>query len=172
MPNSKFEIYQTGNSFHSNKIEAQELASKSFFGKIKEGKVIYSIYEVLFLLESHKAELIGKNDKKISFDELLKKFRAEHNSYLAFKDLRKKGYILKEGLKFGTDLRVYMPGDAPGKNHAKYLLHAIHYNEKLKPITLTSKARVAHSTKKILLLAIVDSEEDVSYYELNWKSIL
>ena len=49
-----------------------------------------------------------KLNKKISFDELLKKFRAEHNSYLAFKDLRKKAmstirfgeYEFKEMAKF------------------------------------------------------------------------
>ncbi|MBU1252016.1 MAG: tRNA-intron lyase, partial [Nanoarchaeota archaeon] len=32
----------------------------------------------------------------------------------------------------------------------------------------SAKNRVAHSTKKNLLLAIVDEEGDVSYYEVRW----
>ena len=115
----KFEIYQTGTSFSSNKQEAISLASKSLIGEIKNGKVVYSIYEVLYLLETKKAELV-KNNKKIPFNELIKK--ANNLIYIAFKDLRDKGYILKEGLKFGADFRVYSKGSKPGEAHAKYIL--------------------------------------------------
>lgn len=163
-----FQIYLIGNKFQSNKSEAQELASKSSIGEFKGGKVIYSIYEVLYLLDNKKAELISSKNKKISFHELVKK--ANHTIYLAFKDLRNKGYILKEGLKFGADFRVYNKGDKPGKRHAKYLLYVTESSKKLNLKDFAAKARIAHSTNKILLLAIVDSEEDVSYYEINWKS--
>lgn len=161
-----FQIYQTGNSFYSNASNAMALASSSSFGEIKEGKVVYSIYEVLYLLEDKKAELIkGKN--KIKFSNLLKK--SSPSIYAIFRDLRNKGNILKEGLKFGADFRVYLPGEKPGKNHAKYLLYVVK-GEKINLQDFAAKARIAHSTKKILLLAIVDSEEDTSYYEVNWKS--
>jgi tRNA-intron endonuclease len=33
----------------------------------------------------------------------------------------------------------------------------------------SAKNRIAHSTKKNLLIAIVDEEGDVSYYEVSWK---
>jgi tRNA-intron endonuclease len=32
----------------------------------------------------------------------------------------------------------------------------------------SAKNRVAHSTNKTLLIAIVDEESDVSYYEVKW----
>ena len=58
-----FEIYQTGKtSFQSNKSEAMNLASKSSFGELKEGKIIYSLYEILYLLEKKQAKLL-KNSK-------------------------------------------------------------------------------------------------------------
>jgi len=166
---NQFTVYQTGNCFFSNKQEAMNLASASFIGDIKSGRVIYSIYEVLYLLEKKKIELIkGKN--KIGFHELLKRHKNITTIYEVFRDLRDKGNILKEGLKFGSDFRVYSKGDKPGKNHAKYLLFAVNGNKKLNIRDFCAKARVAHSTNKILLLAVVDSEGDISYYNISWKN--
>jgi len=164
---SKFQIYWAGSLLFSNKKEALDLASKSSLGEFKSGKAIYSVYEALYLLDDSKIEVIkGKN--KVSFEQLLKK--ADSNAYLVFKDMRNKGYILKEGLKFGADFRVYEKGSKPGKSHAKYLLYALNSGEKLNLKNFAAKARIAHSTNKALLLAIVDSEHDISYYEVNWKS--
>lgn len=158
-------IYQEGNSFFSNKEEAIALAGKSYFGELKSGKVVYSIYEAIYLIEKNRAKLEGKLTK-----EKLNKIK-HSKEYLIFKDLRDKGLILKEGLKFGSDFRVYEKGKSPGKDHAAYLLH-IADSSAIKLKDFCAKARVAHSTAKKLLLAIPDSEHDISYYEVNWKSIL
>ena len=161
------EIYKAGNSFFSNRQEAIALASKSSLGEVKTGKVLYSIYEVLYLLENKKAMLLSSKKEEIKFNELAKK--ANSDTYAVFKDLRNKGNVLKEGLKFGADFRVYEKGDKPGKAHAKYLLYIIS-GKKMNVLDFAAKARIAHSTNKLLLLAIVDSEGDVSYYEVRWKA--
>jgi tRNA-intron endonuclease len=162
-----FPIYKTGLSFHSNASEALNLASKSFFGETNAGKVTYSIYEALYLLESKKARALDSKGKEVKFSELVKK--ADSNAYHVFRDLRDKGNILKEGLKFGADFRVYEKGSHPGKAHAKYLLYIVS-GKKINILDFAAKARIAHSTNKILLLAIVDSEGDASYYDVSWKS--
>jgi tRNA-intron endonuclease len=164
-------IYKLGNSFFSNKTEAFDLASQSSFGELKSGKVIYSIYEVLYLLETGKAELLNSKNKKISFRELMSKNSKNHIYYLVFKDLRDKGMIVKEGLKFGTDFRIYNKGEKPGKAHAKYLLYVVSSKTKLNLHDFAAKTRISHATNKKLLLAIVDSEEDINYYEVDWKAI-
>jgi tRNA-intron endonuclease len=166
---SAFEIYQLGNTFFSNKTQAIDLNHSAAFGESKSNKIIYSIYEVLYLLETKKASLL-KGKKNVHFEELIKK--ANSQVYIVFRDLRDKGNILKEGLKFGTDFRVYEKGKKPGKDHAKYLLYIIDGNKKIEPKELSAKARIAHSTNKTLLLAAVDAEEDISYYAINWKSIV
>lgn len=172
MPN-KLIIYTIGNSFFSNKEEALALANRSSIGELKDNRVFYSIYEVLYLLEKSQATLMDSKENSISFHNLLKKNPKSHLAYFAFKDLRDKGLILKEGLKFGTDFRVYNKGDKPGKAHAKYLLHITDSrNKKIDLQDFCAKARIAHTTKKILLLAIVDSEKDINYYEVNWNSLL
>jgi tRNA-intron endonuclease len=166
----KITIYKIGNSFFSNKEEAIALAQRSSFGEAKEGKIVYSLFEVIYLIERNKAELLDSKNKKISFHDLIKKFK--HNKeYAVFKDLRDKGMIVKEGLKFGTDFRLYEKSSKPGEAHAKYLVHVVE-GKNLNLKDFCAKARIAHSTNKTLLLAILDSEGDVNYYGVNWKSIL
>jgi tRNA-intron endonuclease len=99
------------------------------------------------------------------FEKIDKKFRTK---YLVFKDLRSRGLIVKTALKFGAEFRVYEKGKNIGKDHAKWILFPIAETEQLTWHDFSAKNRVAHSTKKNLLIAIVDEENDVSYYEVKW----
>ncbi|MBU3941057.1 MAG: tRNA-intron lyase, partial [Nanoarchaeota archaeon] len=47
-------------------------------------------------------------------------------------------------------------------------LYAIHEGASLTWHEFSAKNRVAHSTKKNLLIGIVDEENDVTYYEVKW----
>ncbi len=76
--------------------------------------------------------------------------------------------MVKTALKFGADFRVYDKETKPGKKHAKWLVFVERETNKLTWHEFSAKNRVAHSTKKKLLLAIVDEENDVSYYEVGW----
>ena len=88
--------------------------------------------------------------------------------YSIFKDLRERGYIVKTALKFGADFRVYDKGARPGKKHAKWIVFAEHESKRLTWHEFSAKNRVAHSTRKNLLLAILDEEGDITYYEVKW----
>jgi len=167
----KFQVYMQGKAFYSNKKQAIDLVSTASFGELKEGKVTYSLFEILYLLEKSKIELL-EEDKKITFKELANKYKKFLEIYEVFKDLRNKGHIAKEGLKFGNDFRVYEKSKKPGKDHAKYLVTVLNYKDKLNLKDFSAKTRVAHSTKKNLLIALLDSEGDVTYIEANWKNLL
>ena len=71
-------------------------------------------------------------------------------------------------MKFGADFRVYDKGKRQGNAHAKWIVFVDSETNKLTWHEFSAKNRVAHSTKKSLLLAIVDEEGSVSYYEINW----
>src|SRR3989338_9057270 len=71
-------------------------------------------------------------------------------------------------LKFGAEFRVYDKGYRPGAAHARWILYTAKEYEKLSWHDFAAKNRIAHSAKKNLLLAIVDDEGDVSYYEVSW----
>ncbi|MBU3906724.1 MAG: tRNA-intron lyase [Nanoarchaeota archaeon] len=167
----KVKAYLTGELVQSNSSEAHTLHEKSCFGEPKEGKILYSLPEALFLVEKEKMEILSKN-KSFSFKELLEKFRRIDPKlqikYSVFKDLRERGYIVKTALKFGADFRVYDKGNRPGKSHAKWILFADHETKKMTWHEFSARNRVAHSTKKNLLLAIVDEEGDITYYEVRW----
>lgn len=165
----KFQIYISDTRIFSNSNKAINLFDKSIIGEKKEGKIIYNVFEAFYLFERNLAEIL-KEDKKINESELLKIFSKNKNffiKYLVYKDLKNKGYIIKTGLKFGEEFRVYNKLDYSNK-HAKYICYPIKENDKLSFKDLISKIRVSHSTGKKLLLAIVDSEEDILYYEIDW----
>ena len=167
----KIKAHFLGGIISSNTSEAHQLMKKSSFGELSNEKVLYSLAEAMFLVKNNKMEISSKN-KIISPEELLKKFqridKKFHLRFIVFDDLRKKGYIVKTALKFGADFRVYDKGSKPGQKHAKWLIFVESENNRLTWHEFSAKNRVAHSTKKKLLLSIVDAENSVSYYEVSW----
>jgi len=153
--------------------EARNFYAKSAYGQIIEGgKVQLALPEALYLLEKGKLD-IKDGKKKLTTEEFINKARkAEPNfwiRYCVFKDLRNRGYIVKTALKFGADFRVYDRGIKPGEDHARWIVYPVHEGETLTWYEFAAKNRVAHSTKKRLLMAIVDDEGDVTFYEIAWK---
>ena len=76
--------------------------------------------------------------------------------------------LTKTALKFGADFRVYDRGIKPGEDHAKWVVYPVHEGETLTWHDFSAKNRVAHSTKKRLLIGVVDDEGDVTYYVVKW----
>jgi len=151
--------------------ESKNLYEQSRFGELKEDKVQYSLVEALYLLEKGKMDIV-KGKKILSSEEFIKKAnRLEPNfwvRYVVFKDMRNRGYIVKTALKFGADFRVYERGVKPGEDHAKWILYPIHETYVMPLYEFAAKNRVAHSTRKRLLIGIVDEESDVTYYTVAW----
>ena len=76
--------------------------------------------------------------------------------------------IKEIALKFGADFRVYDRGVKPGEDHARWVIYPVKEGEVLTWHDFAAKNRVAHSTKKRLMIGIVDDEGDVTYYEIRW----
>lgn len=157
-----------------NSDQARELYNQSRFGFILEdGKIQLSLIEALYLAEKNKIKLYNARNKIIKFDDFFKKAKKlEPNlwvRYCVFKDIRNRGYIIKTALKFGAEFRVYERGVKPGEDHAKWVVFPVHEASTLTWYEFAAKNRVAHSTKKRLLLGIVDEEGSCTYYEVAWK---
>ncbi|MDD5253785.1 MAG: tRNA-intron lyase [Candidatus Nanoarchaeia archaeon] len=149
-----------------------QLYDKSKFGEIKGNSINYTLSEALFLMQKEKMIVKDDKDKQISEKDFIKKSqKIEPNfwiRYNVFKDLRERGYIVKTALKFGADFRVYDKGIRPGEDHAKWIVYPVAEADVLTWYEFSAKNRVAHSTKKNLLIGIVDEEDCVTYYEINW----
>jgi tRNA-intron endonuclease len=170
-----FKAFFRGKTISSEDKEALSLYNKSRFGEPINKKITYSIVEALYLINKGKLSVYEqgkKAKKKISFDKILDKVRKTDKNiwskFCVYRDMRNRGYILKTALKFGADFRVYEKGVKPGQKHAKWILFPVHETSKLTWHEFAAKNRVAHSTKKNLLIAIVDEEGDIIYYEVKW----
>jgi tRNA-intron endonuclease len=152
---------------------ARDFYNQHRFGSMLEGgKVQLSLLESLYLMDAGKLEVKSIKGRKLSYEGFLKKAEAAEPNfwvrYCVFKDMRNRGYIIKTALKFGADFRVYDRGVKPGEDHARWVVYPVHEGEHLTWYEFAAKNRVAHSTKKRLLIGIVDNEGDVTYYEIRW----
>ncbi|MCL6500452.1 MAG: tRNA-intron lyase [Candidatus Pacearchaeota archaeon] len=166
-----FRAMIVGDGVISEDRRAKDLHGKSSFGEIVGSKVHYSFVEAAYLAEKGKIAIYdGK--KKIGFDAFVNRAKKlEPNfwtRFSVFRDIRDRGYIIKTALKFGADFSVYGRGDKPGKEHAKWILFPVYSPSGLTWYDFAAKTRVAHSTRKKLLIGIVDEGGSVTYYEINW----
>jgi tRNA-intron endonuclease len=153
---------------------AQPFYDRSSFGEIhgvKEKRLELSLDEALYLIERGKLKVFEGN-KELKFEEFVRKAnKLEKNfwtRYQVYKDIRTRGYITKTALKFGADYRVYPRGIKPGQDHAKWVLFATSEGDTFSWRDFAAMNRVAHSTRKHLLVGIVDAEGEITYYTVRW----
>jgi tRNA-intron endonuclease len=151
-----------------------DIYEKSGFGELTEKGVELGLEEALYLVEKGKMT-VWSGEKKLSFDEFFeeaRKFAFDINvRFVVYTDLRNRGLVVRSGIKYGTHFRVYERGVKPKKGsrapweHAKYLVHAMPEGWQFSLPELTRFVRLAHSVKKKLWIAIVDSEGDITYLQ-------
>lgn len=154
--------------------QARELYNQARYGQLDDvGRVQLSLIESLYLFEKGKIIVTGNNGRAYTIQGFIRRIKAVQpkfwTRYQVFRDMRNRGYIVKTALKFGADFRIYDRGVKPGEDHARWVLFPIHEGSVLTWHDFAAKNRVAHSTKKRLLIGIVDEEADVTYYEVAWK---
>lgn len=152
---------------------ALELFHQSAYGTVLEGnKVQLSLTEGLYLMEKKRIHIFDGRKKELDFDTFVRKASKIESSfwtrYAVYRDMRNRGYVIKTALKFGADFRVYDRGIKPGEDHARWIVYPVYEGEKFTWFDFAAKNRVAHSTKKRLMMAVVDDENDVTYWEVKW----
>ncbi|MFC1690944.1 tRNA-intron lyase [Nanoarchaeota archaeon] len=174
MPKETVQAQLIDNRVYTESTDAaREFYDKSRFGTmLKDGRVQMSMIEALHLMEKGRLEVTDGRGKLIEFEKYVKKAKKlEPNfwtRYCVLNDMRNRGYIVKTALKFGADFRIYDRGVKPGEDHAKWILYPVLETSGLTWFEFSAKNRVAHSTKKRLLVGVVDDENDVSYWEIRW----
>ena len=152
--------------------ESTLMYDRSRFGERVGEKYQYSLVEGVFLFETKRMEAKDGRGKKLKFDDLVKKAKKQDKNfwvkYNVFKDLRSRGYVVKTALKFGAEFRVYDRGIKPGEDHAKWIVYPVHESNVTTWYEFAAKNRVAHSTRKRLLIGVMDEESEVSYWEVSW----
>ena len=165
-------VFSKGIVVAENSDRARDLYNKSSFGSYQAAKLQFTLCETLYLAEKEKLEVVDGKGKTIPYREFVAKASGIEKDfwtrYCVYRDLRIRGYVVKTGLKFGAEFRVYGKGKKPGEEHAKWIVYSVNENNINKWRDFCAKNRVAHSTKKSLLIGIVDEEGDITYYESTW----
>jgi len=138
---------------------------------VREGKsLVLREYEALYLLYGKKLNLIGKAGKPVDFESLAEetqlKARDSWTKFIIYRDLRSRGYVVREGFGFGTDLRVYERGDYP-KKAAKYVVFALDEGIERKLKDLQESVREMAKMGKEAIIAVIERRGEVIYYRVS-----
>ncbi len=129
-----------------------------------------TLLEALFLLKN-KQIIIFEEKEKLTEQKFLKKcndrFKKFEDLFAVYYDLRNKRYIVRPGLKFGTDFAVYRRG--PGIDHSPFLLTIFTKDSSIGPIDLVLAGRLATSVRKRYVIATVLSDQQIRYYVFQWS---
>ncbi|ACV25204.1 tRNA-intron lyase [Methanocaldococcus fervens] len=145
--------------------------SSKHYGNVEGNFLSLSLVEALYLTNLGWLA-VKDNNKILSFEELYEYAKNIEErlclKYLVYKDLRSRGYIVKTGLKYGADFRLYERGANIDKEHSVYLVKVFTEDSSFLLNELTGFVRVAHSVRKKLLIAIVDADGDIVYYNMTY----
>lgn len=145
-----------------------ELALKGYGEKSKSGFILKP-FESLYLLYASKLTLL-KSEKTVCFDSLIE--TCEKNDpliltkFLIYRDLRNRGYIVKDGFGFGSDFIVYERGDF-GEKGAKFLVFGMNEGYQEKIGALQKKVEEITQMGKEPIIAVIERRGEVIYYKIS-----
>jgi len=137
----------------------------------KEGRELFlKDYEALYLVYGKKMLLEDPHGKEVSFERLAelaqKKSGDSWTKFVIYRDLRSRGYIVREGFGFGTDLRVYERGDYP-KKPAKYVVFALDEGIEKGMADLQKSVKEMARMGKEAIIAVIERRGEVIYYKVS-----
>jgi len=140
-----------------------DLLEKEFYGKPFGELLQLSLVEALYLVEKNILNIKHmKNKKDLSktdFINHIQKLQPDiENRLTVFRDLKKRGLIVKTGFKFGSHFRAYTK--KPDETHAEYLVHVIPKNYMCSCAELSRAVRLAHSVNKEIVFAQTSDKID------------
>ncbi|MDD3621857.1 MAG: tRNA-intron lyase [Methanofollis sp.] len=131
------------------------------YGRPGKGKLRLAPEEGLYLLVRRRIELPGYD-----FERLLQELSEDpvfFRRYLVYRDLRERGYALQTG---PHDFRVFRRGERPGKGQSYYLVRVLAERDLVDFARVTAEVETAGNMRKTYLIAAVDDEGELTYYEV------
>jgi tRNA-intron endonuclease len=136
----------------------------------KDGALIrLKPFETLYLLYAGKLRLEDAKGKATSFEDMAKatqaRARDSWTKFMIYRDLRSRGYVVKDGFGFGTDLRVYERGDFPAKA-AKFVIFALDEGTEKSLGDLRDSVKQIVRMGKEAIVAVIERRGEVIYYRV------
>jgi len=149
--------------------ELAEALRRGHYGRPAGKALQLSLLEAVYLVEEGVLELqAARTGQPVTRTALLRKARQSQPDFelrlRAYRDLRRRGLVVRTGFKYGTHFRLY--DTDPEKSHARFLLHAVPKGYTSTWPEISRAVRLAHGVRKEMLLARVVSKEDIEYLKL------
>jgi len=148
-----------------------ELYEQGYFGRPAGKALDLSLVEAAYLLDRSRITVSSEGielDFRAFFQASSALEKGFEFRYVVYKDLRERGYYVQPGR---PDFRVYPRGGHPGKTPAEFYVLVISERMPLPLQTVLQPVRLAGQMRKRLMLAIVDEESDITFYEARDKSL-
>ncbi len=150
----------------AGKQAINELYNVGYYGRPKGDTLELTLIEAVYLHYKKKIE-IQMDERLLSFEEFFTEASKRQQyfdiKYIVYKDLRERGFYVQPSV---TDFRVYPRGGHPGKTSAKFFIRVISERIPLALRELRMSLEAAHNVHKTMVLAIVDEESDLTFYEI------
>ncbi|KAG2473984.1 MAG: tRNA intron endonuclease, tRNA-intron endonuclease, archaea type [Nitrosopumilales archaeon] len=152
-----------------SKKEMQQALELKGYGETTKKNFYLKPFESLYLVFCEKLKL-KKGKKILDFNSLMKtckKFDSDIlTKFLIYRDLRNRGYIVKDGFGFGSDFRVYERGHF-GEKGAKYLVFGMNEGRQEKIGQLQKKIEQITQMGKEPVIAVIERRGEVIYYKIS-----
>lgn len=146
--------------------EGRTLYEQGGYGRIEGTGLRLSPEEALYLMERGKIDV-----KDFSFDALLGLFAGQPNfirRYLVYRDIRERGYVIQSGPQ---DFRVFRRGHKPGVGKSRYMIRVLSERDIVNFDRVSQDVLAAVNMRKQYLLAVVDDEDELTYYEVRVQDL-
>jgi tRNA-intron endonuclease len=135
-----------------------------------EGKTLtLAFFEALYLQDKAMLEVKAQDGATVDFQTVLHCYEEQNENawvnYLVYRDLRSRGYVVREGFGAGIDFRIYERG-AYGKDTAPYLILVTQEGKPLPIDDLAAALQKCQSQKKELVLAVMNRRGEIVHYSV------
>ena len=163
-------VYENGKGYVDTE-SADRISQQGFYGnRIDGNRLELEPVELLHLIE-RKRLVVKKADGEIIGPDYIVSDLLENDPdlwtrYLVFRDLRSRGYAVRQGFGGGIGFRVYARGDRPGVSSANQLVYVLKEGEPISLSDLDMVTQTAAGSRKNLVFALVDQNGEVNFYRV------
>jgi tRNA-intron endonuclease, archaea type len=154
----------------SDPAEASATYAKGYFGTpVAEGGLTLDRYEAVYLTEMARVAVAGPSGRAIAWPTVFRRaVRADPGfgvRYLVYRDLRQRGYVVR-ATPPPVAFSVLPRGGVLHKTPSRFWVEALSERVSFDLARLFELAERTQSARKLLLLALVDEESDLTYYRV------
>ncbi len=141
--------------------EGRALYDQSGYGRPEKAGLRLAPEEAAYLVHREKITVPGYD-----FDRLISLFAEKPDflrNFLVYRDIRERGYAIQTG---PHDFRVFRRGQRPGSGQSQYLVRVLSERDLIDFDVLIEEAMASANMRKQHVLAVVDDENELTYYEV------